>query len=104
MGLDRRLIELTRGTRRWIAATVALGWLIVALNVAQTVLIGRAIGDALAGQSGMGWLLVAFVGLVPVRAALNWAAPSSSKYHELGSVRGSPGLFFDNRIELLVDL
>jgi ABC-type transport system involved in cytochrome bd biosynthesis fused ATPase/permease subunit len=74
MGLDRRLVELTRGTRRWIAATVALGWLIVALNVAQTVLIGHAIGDALAGQSGLGWLLVAFVGLVPVRAALNWAA------------------------------
>ena len=73
MGLDRRLIELTRGSRRWIAATVALGWLIVALNVAQTVLIGRAIGDA-EGQSSLGWLLVAFVGLVPVRAALNWAA------------------------------
>jgi thiol reductant ABC exporter CydD subunit len=74
MGLDRRLVELTRGTRRWIAATVALGWLIVALNVAQTVLIGRAIGGALEGQNGLGWLLVAFVGLVPVRAALNWAA------------------------------
>ena len=28
MGLDRRLIELTRGSRRWIAATVTLGWLI----------------------------------------------------------------------------
>jgi thiol reductant ABC exporter CydD subunit len=74
VGLDRRLVELTRGTRRWIAATVALGWLIVALNVVQTVLIGQAIGDALAGQSGLKWLLIAFVGLVPVRAALNWAA------------------------------
>jgi len=71
MGLDRRLIELTRGSRRWIAATVALGWLIVALNVAQTVLVGRAIGDALEGQSGLRWLLVAFAVLVPVRAVLN---------------------------------
>ncbi|MBL7063489.1 MAG: thiol reductant ABC exporter subunit CydD [Anaerolineae bacterium] len=78
MGLDRRLIELTHGTRRWIAATVALGWLIVALNVAQTVLIGRAIGDALEGQSGLGWLLVAFACLVPMRAALNWAARLTS--------------------------
>ena len=78
MGLDRRLIELTRGSRRWIAATVALGWLIVALNVAQTVLVGRAIGDALEGQSGLGWLLVAFAVLVPVRAVLNWAARLAS--------------------------
>jgi len=78
VGLDRRLIELTRGTRRWIAATVALGWLIVALNVAQTVLIGRAIGDALEGQSGLRWLLVALVVLVPVRAVLNWAARLAS--------------------------
>ncbi len=78
MGLDRRLIELTRGTRRWIAATVALGWLIVALNVAQTVLIGHAIGGALEGQSGLGWLLVAFVGLAPIRTVLNWAARLTS--------------------------
>ncbi|HEC35748.1 MAG TPA: thiol reductant ABC exporter subunit CydD, partial [Anaerolineae bacterium] len=78
MGLDKRLFELTCGTRRWIAATVALGWLIVALNVAQTVLVGRAIGDALEGQSGLRWLLVAFAVLVPVRAALNWAARLAS--------------------------
>ena len=78
MGLDRRLIELTRGSRRWIAATVTLGWLIVALNVAQTVLVGRAIGDALEGQSGLRWLLVAFAVLVPVRAVLNWAARLAS--------------------------
>jgi thiol reductant ABC exporter CydD subunit len=78
VGLDRRLIELTRGSRRWIAATVALGWLIVALNVAQTVLIGHTIGDALEGQIGLGWLLAAFVGLAPIRAVLNWAARLTS--------------------------
>lgn len=78
MGLDRRLIELTRGTRKWIVAAIGLGWLIVALNVAQVSIIGRVIGEALEGQLRLEWLLLMFVGIVPLRAGLNWAARLAS--------------------------
>lgn len=79
MGLDRRLIELTRGACLWIVATVVLGWLIVVMNVTQTVIFGRAIGNALEGQNDLRWLFVVLVGLVPVRAVLNWVARLTSQ-------------------------
>ncbi len=78
MGLDRRLIKLTRGAGRWIAATVVLGWIIVLMNVVQTVIFGRAIGNALEGHSDLRWLLVVLVGLVPARGVLNWVARLTS--------------------------
>ncbi len=78
MGLDHRLIDLTHGTRRWIATVVILGWLIVVLNVAQIMFIGKLITEALDGISGFGWLFIIFAIIIPVRAVLNWAVCMAS--------------------------
>jgi thiol reductant ABC exporter CydD subunit len=71
--MDKRLAELTTPrTRRWIGGVVVAGWLVVLLNVAQIVLIGRVIDRLLRQLAPPGWILPAFVGLVVGRAAVVW--------------------------------
>ena len=73
MLVDKRLLELTRGARQWIAAAVILGWLIVSFNVAQIVLIGQTVDRAFQAVPQPKWLLIAFGGIILVRAALTWS-------------------------------
>jgi thiol reductant ABC exporter CydD subunit len=73
MVLDKRLLQLiTRRTRRWIGVVVLSGWLVVLLNAGQIALIGRIVDRMLEREPQPGWLLLAFVGILIVRASAVW--------------------------------
>ncbi len=83
MVLDKRLLQLiTRRTRRWIGVVVLSGWLVVLLNVSQILLIGRIVDRMLEREPlrfpfllqvpQLGWLLLAFAGILIVRASAVW--------------------------------
>ena len=73
MVMDKRLLSLiTPRTRRWMAAVVSLGWLIVLLNVGQIALIGGIIDRLLATVAQPRWLIPAFIGIILVRAGAEW--------------------------------
>ncbi|NKQ35176.1 MAG: thiol reductant ABC exporter subunit CydD [Chloroflexi bacterium] len=78
MGLDKRLLELTKGTRRFMGIVVGIGWLIVTLNVLQIVFIGNAVDKAFAGDADMAGLMLGFVGIIVLRAVLNWGSRMAS--------------------------
>jgi hypothetical protein len=73
VGLDKRFFELTHDVRRWIAAMVFLGWLIVMLNVAQIALVGQSLDRALFRLPQPARLLLAFGGIISIRAVLTFA-------------------------------
>jgi thiol reductant ABC exporter CydD subunit len=73
--VDPRLLRYTRGTRRYLVATVGLGAVTAAFVVAQAWLIADAVSRAVSGHETLGdlrrpvgWLLVVIVG----RAAVAW--------------------------------
>ena len=78
MVLDKRLLSLAKGTRRFMGVIVGLGWLIVTLNVLQIVFIGNAVDKAFAGETEMGALVVVFIEIILLRAVLNWASRIAS--------------------------
>jgi thiol reductant ABC exporter CydD subunit len=73
--VDPRLLRYTRGTRRYLIATVVLGAVTAALVVAQAWLIADTVSRAVSGHETLGdlrrpvgWLLAVIVG----RAAVAW--------------------------------
>jgi thiol reductant ABC exporter CydD subunit len=73
--VDPRLLRYTRGTRRYLVATVGLGAATAALVVAQAWLIADSVSRAVAGHETLhqlrrpvGWLLVVIIG----RAVVAW--------------------------------
>lgn len=74
MGVDKKLFQLTTGTRRFMGLVVVIGWFIVTLNVLQILLIGQAVDKAFAGDTDMAGLALAFAGIIVLRTALNWGA------------------------------
>lgn len=91
--VDPRLIRETRATRRFLAASVALGLLGAVLLIAQAVLIAELVTGALAGDPiGTPLLLLAVVSLG--RALLSWLT-------ELSAHRASAAVMSELRLRLL---
>jgi thiol reductant ABC exporter CydD subunit len=73
MLMDKRLLQLiTPHTRRWIGAVVLSGWAVVTLNIVQIGLIGQILDRLLAQAPQPRWMLLAFLSILFVRAALVW--------------------------------
>ncbi|HWL43663.1 MAG TPA: ABC transporter ATP-binding protein [Ilumatobacter sp.] len=71
MMLQRHLLRLAGRVRGPVAACVAIGLVVFALNVAQAVLVGVALGRVLDGRS-IGGLAVLMVAVLVVRAGAVW--------------------------------
>ncbi|HEX2913367.1 MAG TPA: thiol reductant ABC exporter subunit CydD, partial [Chloroflexia bacterium] len=83
MKMDKRLLQMSGGIRKYIALTVGLGFLVAILTVLQASFLSHIIDDVFLGGKDLGqsagWLIV-LLAVIIGRAILNWGIEVSAGY------------------------